>query len=518
MKKIFRFLALASIVSLASCELDLYPVTGYNENNVDVDESSESQITTKDDIAGLISIMYNGSADQDWLKGNSMQEGIFLDGMVFAECRADNAYGGNPATGELMAIEANKQDGDNKNVKRDWDYYQNLVGKANTIVCNIDRVREADPSMTDLEYNEWKSQGLCMKAYALYQMSLIWGDIPVQNVIPPAITSENVEEVYSDYFPPRTPKDDVYKQLIDDLTFAAENGPNVNPANKYLFSKAFAHGLLARVYAEKSAHRDWTKVVEHCEAVEAMGFTLCDDYGQMWAYDDNDAVRNTSESIFEVTWSRDQGNWIWMMYHRNYYNPNDQYDWIKWITPSRDLIAAYEAEGDTERANACITYDKSGTKEDNAWSNYYPADNYAFMHKCPTNASSTILMRLGEIYLLHAEGLCMTDDYAGSTEYVNKIRRRAGIKEIAQPADRDAMLEAVLHERRLELAFEGFRFFDLVRHDKAKEVHDAMSDPSSPRYDSYWQQRRPLTDETILMPIPQGALDNNPSLVQNPGY
>ena len=98
--------------------------------------------------------------------------------------------------------------------------------------------------------------------------------------------------------------------------------------------------MLARVYAEKSAHQDWNKVAEHCGIVEGMGFALCDDYGQMWAYDDNDAVRNTSESIFEVTWTRDNGNWIWMMYHRNYYDPNNSYTWIKWITHSRDLIAA----------------------------------------------------------------------------------------------------------------------------------------------------------------------------------
>lgn len=513
MKKIYMFMAAAAIVSLTSCDLELYPQTGYSEGNVEVDAETESPYHTKEDIQGLVNTMYN-----DWLKSNVMQEGIFLDGMVFAECRADNAYGGNPGTGELMAIEANKQDAENKNVVRDWNYYQEAVGKANLIVCNIDRVKENDPSMTELQYNHWKSQGLCMKAYALFQMSYIWGDIPVQNHIPPAFTSDNVEDVYDEYFPACTPKDTVFKQIIEDLTFAAKNGPDVNHSDKYLLSKAFAHGMLARVYAENTSHRDWNKVAEHCEAVEAMGFKLCDDYGEMWAYDDNDAVRNTSESIFEVTWDRDNGNWIWMMYHRNYYDKNNSYTWIKWITPSRDLIAAYAAEGDTERAGACITYDQSGTNPDNAWSNYYPADNYAFMHKCPTNASSTILMRLGEIYLLHAEALCMTGDLAGSTEYVNKIRRRAGIKEIAVPADKEAMIDAVLHERRLELAFEGFRFWDLVRHGKAKEVHDAMSDPSSPRYDKYWQVRRPLTDETILMPIPQEALENNPRLVQNPGY
>ena len=504
MKKIYRFMAIASIVSLASCELNLYPETGYNEGNVQVDEETESQYTTKEDIAGLVDAMYNS-----WLKSNVMQEGIFLDGMVFAECRADNAYGGNPGTGELMAIEANKQDGDNKNVKRDWNYYQEAVGYANQIVCNIDRIKEADPSMTEMQYKHWKSQGLCMKAYALYQMSLIWGDIPVQNSIPPAITAENVEEVYFEYYPPRTSKDDVYKQLIEELTWATQNGPEVDHSNKYLLSKAFAHGMLARVYAEKSVHQDWNKVAEHCEIVEGMGFTLCDDYGQMWAYDDNDAVRNTSESIFEVTWTRDNGNWIWMMYHRNYYDPNNSYTWIKWITPSRDLIAAYDAEGDTERKNACIVYDEA------IWSNYYPGDAYAFMHKVPTNASSIILMRLGEIYLLHAEALAMTGDLAGATEYVNKVRTRAGIKTIAVPSSQEAMIDAILKERRLELAFEGFRFFDLLRHgfERTKAIHDAM-----PQQDSYWQPRFPLTEETVFMPIPQTALDNNPSLVQNPGY
>jgi hypothetical protein len=77
------------------------------------------------------------------------------------------------------------------------------------------------------------------------------------------------------------------------------------------------------------------------------------------------------------------------------------------------------------------------------------------------------------------------------------------------------MIEAILHERRLELAFEGFRFFDLLRHgiDKAKAVHDAM-----PGKDRYWQSRFPLSEETVLMPIPQTALDKNPSLVQNAGY
>ena len=502
MKKIYTILALASLIVLSSCDLNLYPETGYNEGNVTVDESAnESQYSTREDMKGLRDAIYSS-----WTK--DIQEKGYLDWLVYAECRADNAYGGNPGTGELMAIEANTQDGENKNVVRDWDWYQGQVSNCNNIICNIDRIKEADPTMTDKEYREWKSEAYCWRAWNLFQMSYLWGDIPLVNTIPPAITAENIEEVYDAYFPGRTAIADIYAQIISELEYACENAPDTDPANKHLFTKAFAHGMLARIYAEATA-RDWSKVAQHCAAVEGMGYKLVDDYAQMWAYDEADAVRNTSESIFEITWSKSNGNWVWMMFHRNAYNPDDSYSWIKWITPSRDLIAAYDAEGDTERKNACIVYDEA------IWSNYYPGDAYAFMHKVPTNASSIILMRLGEIYLLHAEALAMTGDLAGATEYVNKVRTRAGIKTIAVPSSQEAMIDAILKERRLELAFEGFRFFDLLRHgfERTKAIHDAM-----PQQDSYWQPRFPLTEETVFMPIPQTALDNNPSLVQNPGY
>ena len=502
MKKIYTILALASLIVLSSCDLNLYPETGYNEGNVKVDQDAgESQYSTREDMKGLRDAMYSS-----WTK--DIQEKGYLDWLVYAECRADNAYGGNPGTGELMAIEANKQDGENKNVVRDWDWYQGQVSNCNNIICNIDRIKEADPTMTDKEYREWKSEAYCWRAWNLFQMSYLWGDIPLVNTIPPAITAENIEEVYDAYFPGRTPIADIYAQIISELEYACENAPDTDPANKHLFTKAFAHGMLARIYAETTA-QDWSKVAQHCAAVEGMGYKLVDDYAQMWAYDEADAVRNTSESIFEITWSKSNGNWVWMMFHRNAYNPDDSYSWIKWITPSRDLIAAYDAEGDTERKNACIVYDEA------IWSNYYPGDAYAFMHKVPTNASSIILMRLGEIYLLHAEALAMTGDLAGATEYVNKVRTRAGIKTIAVPSSQEAMIDAILKERRLELAFEGFRFFDLLRHgfERTKAIHDAM-----PQQDSYWQPRFPLTEETVFMPIPQTALDNNPSLVQNPGY
>jgi len=501
MKKAYTILSLSAILCLSACDLDLYPETSYNEGNVTVSEETESQYSTRADMEGLRNSLYNS-----WMK--DIQEKDLLDWLVYSECRADNAYAGNPSTSEIMTIESNTQDADNYNVKRDWDWYQSQVSNANQIICNIDSVAIKDRSLSTTEHDQWKSEALIWRAYLLLKMTYLWGDVPMVTTIPPAITAENVEQVYSEYFPARTPIGEVYDRMISDLEYASQHAPDVNSSNKMLMSKAVACGLLARIYAEKT-RQDWSKVAQYCQKVEDMGFTLCPSYGDLWYYDDTDAARNTSESILEVTWSRSNGNWIWMMFHRNYYSPDDSFTWIKWVTPSRDLIKAYDAEGDTQRKAASIIFDQC------AWSSYYPADSYAFMHKTPTNASSWIIMRLGEIYLLHAEALTMMGDLSGAAAYVNKIRERAGLSDLKSSAtsSQSAMLDAVLHERRLELAFEGFRFFDLVRHDKAAEVCAAVA-----AADSYWSPRSPLTEETILMPVSLTAMDNNPSLTQNPGY
>ena len=495
MKKIFTTaLLVITALALASCDLDLYPETSYNERNVNVEEDAGNQYTTRADMEGLRNALYNS-----WMK--DIQEKDICDWLIYTEVHADNAYCGSPSTGEILAIQQNTQDSDNKNIKRDWDWYLGQVSNANQIICNIDDIAAADNSMTDDEHKKWKSEALIWRAYILFKMSCIWGDVPVVTTIPPAITAENIEEVYGEYFPARKPIDEVYDRIIEDLEYAAANAPEVNPANKMLLSKAVANGLLARVYAEKT-RRDWDKVADYCDRVEAAGFSLVDNYGDLWGYNDDDAFRNSTESILEVTWTKSSGNWVWMMFHRNAYNPNDSFSWSKWVTPSRDLIAAYDAEGDTERKNASIIFDKCN------WSTYYPADDYAFMHKIPTNASSWIIMRLGEIYLLHAEALFEKGDVAGATFYVNKIRTRAGLANLAS-----VTMDDILKERRLELAFEGFRFYDLVRHNKAIEVCNAVDDN-----DEYWGTREDLDERSLLMPISQTAIDNNPSLIQNEGY
>lgn len=507
MKKIFLILTVAGLAAVqTACELDKYPDMAYTEHNASGDGSSDeqAQYTTRADIKGQLDAMYSN------LKGD-IQEPGYSDWLIYTECRCDNAYAGSVTTGEIMDIESNKQDGDNKNVSRDWPYYLNRVSDANQVIYYIDKI--TDPALTDTERREWKSEALCWRAFNWFNMTRLWGKIPMIKIIPPTITADNIEETYPLYYPARNTVEEVYDQIIEDLTYACDNAPAVDPTNKFKFTKGFACGLLARVYAEKP-RQDYQKVATLCARVEGMGYSLVDNYGDLWGYTTEDVNRNTSESIFEVQWTKSSGNWVWMMFHRNAYSPDDSFSWSKWVTPSRNLIAAYDAEGDTERKNASLVFDSC------TWSSYYPSDNYAFMNKCPTNASSYILMRLGEIYLLHAEALANQGLLHDANLYVTKVRTRAGLTALpaSVEASKQTMLDAILKERRLELAFEGQRWFDLVRYGKAKEVCDGANVVGSASYDPKVSTRRPMTDNSILLPVPTNVLDNNSNIQQNPGY
>jgi hypothetical protein len=126
------------------------------------------------------------------------------------------------------------------------------------------------------------------------------------------------------------------------------------------------------------------------------------------------------------------------------------------------------------------------------------------------------MLRLADILLMEAEAYAYQGNISKSAELVNMVRERAKLKDLTsdKTANKEAMIEAVLHERRLELAFEGQRWFDLVRNGKVEEYMNTVNSRDSGRL----KQVRAFDANTYLYPIPQTALDENVNLVQNPGY
>ena len=344
-------------------------------------------------------------------------------------------------------------------------------------------------------------------------MARLWGSFPVITNISKTITSDNIDEVYPTYYPPRSTSEECYQQIISDLLDAEKYAPDFDPSDRTVMSKTVAQAMLAKVYAEKTV-QDYSKVIEYAEKVRATaGLELEPDYHTLWGWDDvaKDCVkRNTSEGILEVHWTSGNGNWESWMYGRCLENYDYYFTWAKWITPSRDLINDFTNEGDDVRFNETVVYYTC------TWSNYYPASNYPFMYKLRSGYNNEYKLRLADIILLEAEAYAWQGNIPQAEKLVNIIRERAKLPDLtsAQTASKETMIDAVLHERRLELALEGERWFDLVRNGKVEKVMNGLDDRDPGRH----KQVKKFDENSYLLPIPQTALDENSNLEQNPGY
>lgn len=500
MKRYIPIIALSAAL-MASCSLDKDPIADFSERNQS-GQSGSSSYKTRDEIKAAYDNIYT------FIKGSG-QEFWMLDFTANTETRSDNAYAG---TGDLpiSSIEQNTQDPANTNIARDWRNYLVGVTRANIILANIDNV--TDPALTDNERKQWKAEAQIFRAWMYFEMVRFWGEVPLLPAINlPAITSENIEEVYPLLYPERrNTVAEVYTDILSNLEQAVVNAPAPNTSNKFLLSRAVANALLAKVYAEKPV-RDYTKTVQYCDAVIADGFTLVADYADLFQLNDAKTdvkLRNSSESIFEVTYEGG-GCWVGGIFGKNYTNPSSTITWRRWVTPSRSLIADFDSEGDNIRKNQAIVYESIG------YAHYYPKENYPFLYKYRSSSNSFIKLRLADILLLKAEALVATGDLSGAAALVNQVRARVNLPALASSvtSSADAMKKAVLKERRLELAFEGHRWFDLLRNDVVLETMNALNSNDVGRL-----KMNSMTEATTLFPVPQTELDKNPKLGQNPGY
>ena len=122
-----------------------------------------------------------------------------------------------------------------------------------------------------------------------------------------------------------------------------------------------------------------------------------------------------------------------------------------------------------------------------------------------------VIYRYADILLAHAEALNESGDTAGAYAGVNKVRNRAGLPDLAAGLSKAAMKDAILQERRVELALEGKRYYDLkragilmetVNSNKGWDLHGGAN------YKAHYD----------LWPLPGGFVDNSPAIEQNPGY
>ena len=491
------------IILFTACNLDYDPVSQLSETTLGTKDTTGTEIKYKDReaIQAVYKSMYQRMTGQ--------QEHWYLDYLLFAECRSDNAYAGTTGA-EVVPVETNNLDASNSVIARDWNRYLEDIALANSIISNIDLV--PDQTLTGAERNQWKAEAKIFRAMMMYDMARWFGNFPVITREAGKITAENIKDVYPLYFPKANTPAEAYAQIISDLRSSLEFAPANNNADKSILSKTVARALLTKVYADRIVQNP-DSVIYFANQVAADGITLVGNYSDLFGLNASgtDAkARNTSESILELQYFTGSGNWVTWMFGRDLLDFEFYFTWAKWVTPSRDLIKAFDDAGDTKRKNESIVYYQT------TWSNYYDSKSYPFMYKCRSNVNSIIKLRGADILLLKAEALAHKNQLQEAAQVVNTVRKRVSLPDLnaSSTSSKENLLNAILLERRLELAFEGQRWFDLIRHNKLMEVMNNVNQRDAGRL----KQARAFTQESELLPIPQPVLDENTNLVQNPGY
>lgn len=433
------------------------------------------------------------------------QEYYIWDNIIFSDVISDNYYAGgdNP---EIFAVDDIDISPTNSRLFNNWSQIYNAISKANIVLQKVPGIE--DPSFSTTRKNQILGEASFLRAYHYYNLVKLWGGVPL--VLETGSTDPSVVNK------PRASELEVYNQIVADLEFAVANLPDTYggdaSVNKARATKGAANALLAKVWAQRP-DRDYNKVLEYADAVisSPAGYTLLDNYDQL--FDGNHY--NNNESILEIQFTGGpEANWGPQLL----LPPSLSGDtWRKFVTPSHDLVNAFDAAGDDVRKNATILFEQAPWA-DEFWSLQVNGQvPFAYKWRSANGWASTnrqYIFRLADIILLKAEALNALGRVEEAATEVDRIRARVSL-DPTTAATQDEMALAIETERRLELAQEGQRWDDLKRYGRAIAV---MSNLQEIDLRTNTTKQYPVTEEKLLLPIPQSERNRNPNLAQNPGY
>jgi len=411
-----------------------------------------------------------------------------------AEVRSDNTMnwegGGNLPDAELDQF---KMASTNEIIRIMWvDTYRGILA-ANTVLDHI-----GGAQMDDALRQRFIGEARFLRALQYFNLVRTFGDVPL-------VLSEtkSVDEGYSQ---PRVAKSEVYAQIIADLTDAEQKLPVSYAGNDIgRATRGAASALLGKVYLTAG---DFTKAKDKLkEVIDAGTYKLLDDYAALWPV----ANANNQESLFEVQFKKG-GTGTGSSFYNNFAPRNSGSSVIKVgfaggrNLPTADLIAAYEPGDYRKNVSLALGYTDNVTGK-------YVADPYTlkFQDTPFTDGDADNnwpVLRYADVLLMYAEAVnAVGGPVAEAYDAINAVRKRAKLAALPTGLSKSAFALAVEHERQVELAFEGHRWFDLVRTRRAVPVMNQHF-------------KAPVVQEfNAVFPVPQTQIDINPDGIrQNPGY
>ena len=434
-----RLLAALTFAAVAGCESTLA-----------VEPSTEVEVSEAIIDAGSARAALAGAYD-------ALQSGSYYGGnyYFFTELPTDNAdHTGTFTTFADMDLYVTTAD--NTTIEGMWDAIYDGIGRTNTIIALVPGVN----GMEDDEKDDIVGQAHLLRALHYHNLVRLWGPVPIRTQPPP-----NLNELASTT---RAPQDAVYTQILADLDKAAQLMSSERRTRTGSLGAVAA--LRSRVLLYK---KDYVGAEAAANATLALGYTLAPNFPDLFEATGN----STPEDIWRASFTATEYNNI------GFYYISKSFGGRRELAPTANLASAFEAA------------DQRGT-----WSIKRDGSNRRYGAKFPTTegAEDLHVIRLGEVLLNKAEAQARQGKLTDAVTTVNQLRVRARVAPLGTLTQQQ-LIDAILLERRRELAFEGDRWPDLVRTERAVTV---LGIPAF----------------RTLFPIPQNEIDVAPTIIQNSGY
>lgn len=448
-----------------------------------------------------------------------------------------------------------------------WSNAYSQIAHYNTFLDNIGKC-----PMDETKKALWAAEVKCLRSYYLFYLAFHWGNIPMP------LTTLSVSDANSIS---QTPQATVYAQIENDLTGAITLLPDTRNAKDYgRFTKSAARVLLSRLYL---AQNKWTEAASTLKTIIDSGLYQLDRRNGDSSYEKLFQIggETSPEMIFCIQYMKDNittsryiyltpeylGGWHQFAPYNelvkayfctdgkditksSVYNENDPYvnrDLRLYASIFLPPLGSYKGTVFNGKTYNCFL----GANKSDSYNRYTLFNGYcpkkgldATVTDLYSTYTYTPLMRYAEVLLSYLEAV---NESAPSTvtqsmldKTINDIRNRVNLPAIQlSEVNTQALLrDAVRKERRVELAFEGFRYFDVLRWGTAlQELNHTFTgvklsdDPTAPNYRGSGSTASPVDENMYYkfetrawdshnryFPIPQNDLNINKNLTQNPGY
>lgn len=395
-----------------------------------------------------------------------------------------------------------------------WAAFYKAINNANVVIANAEKVLDVDMSFTREQCDAFLAEAYYIRSLSYFYLVRAFKEVPF-------ITSPSKDDG-QDYDVPKSSELDILNQLIDDLeTYKDKALLNYSTLErtKGRTTKAAMYALLADIYLWRGSimegegqngQKDYSKCIEACQTIATLSYSLVD--RENWFT--NFYPGKTTETIFEVQFDRNMGVTNSLL---SYFSSSLNYQFI--VSPA--LIPMYDNNQLDIRASG-TTYIEQENGESEVWKYVGVAPTTSPKNNRRPNDwkdNNFIIYRLAEIYLIEAEARLLIDPLDPVAEnLIRTVKERASI----QPNEWVANLYEVLNERQMELAYEGKRWFDLLRFarrsEEGKEAIKNILLTSVSATDRPFFEAKYNDINSFYFPIHINELRENKNLKQNPFY